>query len=627
MTYLRNWLVVYFTLCLMSGLAQSVSSSDPTNIALFPQQNDLRNTLNLSGIWWFKKDSTQVGEKEGWHNGLSHSGMPGAWSIAVPGSWNEQFTDSRDYLGMVWYEKETFVPSTWKGQRIFIRIGSATYAAKLWINGKLVGSHQGGNLPFAFDISPFISWGVANRISIQIENMLKPNRVPTGNVIGGPFTNFPKSNYDFFPYAGLHRDVWLYSVPSVASIKDITVRTDFTNTTGRVELMVDTEGKASKGTVIISGGGKHYETPFSVAGNTATATISIPDVRLWSPDDPYLYQVEIRLGDAKTVLDRYTLEAGVRTISTNDKQLLLNGKPIFLKGFGKHEDFPIFGRGSANPVIVKDFALMKWTGANSFRTSHYPYDEEYMRMADREGFLVIDEIPAVGLYFHGDTTELAQRQAMCKQYINELITRDKNHPSVIMWCVANEPFPSNLSLTGGAAGREASLQSIAAFKELFKLVKQRDKTRLATLVGVMGGPAEWVGLGDVLCINRYYGWYTHTGELSAAAKLLSAELDALHKRFNKPVIITEFGADTYPGIHAEEPEMYTEEFQTNFIKAYLDVAATKNYIAGMHIWAFADFKTGQGVIRFGGMNFKGVFTRDRKPKAAAHFLRSRWTQK
>lgn len=311
-------------------------------------------------------------------------------------------------------------------------------------------------------------------------------------------------------------------------------------------------------------------------------------------------------------------------MSVTENELLLNGEPIFLKGFGKHEDFPIFGKGTAHPVMVKDYALMKWTGANSFRTSHYPYDEEYMRMADREGFLIIDETPAVGLYFHGDTAELAQRQEMNKQYINELISRDKNHPSVIMWCIANEPFPE--SLTPGAGSREATPESIASFEELFALVKQLDTTRLATLVGVMGGPAEWVGLADIICINRYYGWYTHLGDLEGAATLLGMELDGLHKRFNKPIIITEFGADTYPGMRAVEPEMFTEEFQTEFIKTYLDVAAARDYMAGMHVWAFADFRTSQGLIRFGGINHKGVFTRDRNPKAAAHYLRSRWTK-
>lgn len=614
----------FFYLAILSLYSLGVkgqSSNDVSRIALFPQQNEIRNTLNLSGIWRFKKDSLEVGEKENWQNGLA-----GFRSIAVPGSWNEQFTDSRDYLGVVWYEKESYVPSAWRGQRIFIRIGSATYAAKVWINGQLVGKHEGGNLPFAFEISSYLKWGAANRISIQVENLLKPSRVPTGEVKGGPFTSFPKSNYDFFPYAGLHRDVWLYSLPSVASIKDITVKTGFTNTTGNLEVKIESEGKANKGNVVVSGQGKRYEVPFTLLNNVATVNVSIPEVRLWSPEDPFLYTLDVTISDAKTTLDHYSLETGVRTISTTNKQVLLNGKPIFLKGFGKHEDFPIIGRGSSNPVMIKDFALMKWTGANSFRTSHYPYDEEFMNMADREGFLIIDEIPAVGLYFHGDTTELAQRQVMCKQYLNELITRDKNHPSVIMWCIANEPFPKDMSVNGGGGDRSATPQSLELFKELFALVKAKDNTRLATLVGVMGGPKEWVGLGDVMCVNRYFGWYTHTGELAAATKLLQLELDGLHKAYNKPIIVTEFGADTYPGMHTEQSELFTEEFQVEFIKAYLDFADQKDYIAGMHVWAFSDFKTGQGIIRFGGVNYKGVFTRDRKPKAAAHYLRSRWNK-
>jgi beta-glucuronidase len=614
--------LVVFILLSMNAMAQQFKTADVQEIALYPQQNEFRNTLNLSGIWKFKKDSLGVGEKENWFNGLQDYR-----SIAVPGSWNEQFDDMRDYLALAWYETETYIPAGWKGQRIFIRVGSATYAAKVWINGTPLGQHEGGNLPFAFEISPLVKWNAQNRITIQVENILKPTRVPTGEVKGGPFQSFPKSNYDFFPYAGLNRAVWLYSVPGTASIKDITVKTGFANTTGNVEVKVATEGRAERGKAVIVGNGKRYEAPLRIANNRATATITIADVRLWSPEDPFLYNVDVTIGNGNHTLDHYALETGVRTIATTDKQILLNGKPIFLKGFGKHEDFPVFGRGTAHPVVVKDFELMKWAGANSFRTSHYPYDEEFMRMADRQGFLVVDEIPAVGLYFHGDSAELAERQRVSKQYINELITRDKNHASVIMWCVANEPFPSNLSVNAGGSGREASPISIAMLKELIDLVKEKDKSRLAVLVGVMGGPSEWVGLSDVICVNRYYGWYTHAGELDAAMKLLGMELDALHKKFNKPVFITEFGADTYPGMHAVEPEMFTEEFQTQFIKAYLDVADAKDYMVGMHVWAFSDFKTGQGIIRFGGMNYKGVFTRDRKPKMAAHYLRSRWSKK
>jgi beta-glucuronidase len=619
---LKYTLIILLFLGIIPSFAQTFQNADPTKIALFPQQNEFRNTLSLSGMWQFKKDTANVGEQENWQNGLKNS-----QSIAVPGSWNEQFTDSRDYLGLAWYEKETYIPQGWKGQKILIRVGSANYAAKIWLNGVPIGKHEGGHLPFAFDISQQVKWGAANRITISIENVLKPSRVPTGGAVaGGLFASFPKANFDFFPYAGLNRDVILYTIPAVISIKDATIKTTFTNTTGSIDVKIEQEGKATKGKIVISGNGKTYEGPLSISGNFGTATVSIPDVRLWSPEDPFLYTVDITIGDGKSTFDHYSLETGVRTISANNKQILLNGKPVFLKGFGKHEDFPIFGRGTANPVIVKDYSLLKWVGANSYRTSHYPYDEEYMRMADREGIMIIDEIPAVGLYFHGDSTELKERQIMCKQYINELIIRDKNHPSVVIWSIANEPFPKdiNLSPTGVKA---ADPQSVVLFKELFDLVKEKDPTRLKTLVGVMGGPVEWLALSDVVCINRYWGWYTNTGDIKTGAILLSKELDGLHKTLNKPIIITEFGADAQTGLHADEPEMFTEEYQTEFIKAYLDVADSKDYMAGMHVWAFADFKTGQGVIRFGGMNYKGVFTRDRKPKMAAHFLRSRWNKK
>jgi beta-glucuronidase len=134
-------------------------------------------------------------------------------------------------------------------------------------------------------------------------------------------------------------------------------------------------------------------------------------------------------------------------------------------------------------------------------------------------------------------------------------------------------------------------------------------------------------LSDVICINRYWGWYTHTGDIKTGAAFLSKELDGLYEKLKKPTIITEFGADAQAGMHATPSEMFTEEYQTEFIKAYLDVAATKDFVTGMHVWAFADFKTSQGIIRFGGMNYKGVFTRDRKPKMAAHYLRSQWLKK
>ena len=594
--------------------------ADPELIALYPQQNATRNTLSLSGVWKWKKDSLGVGEAENWQNGLTDYR-----SIAVPGSWNDQYADSHNYLDLAWYETEAWLPAGWSVERVFLRIGSANYAAKVWVNGEPVGMHEGGHLPFAFDIGSLLRSDAPNRITVQVENILKPTRVPTGNVEGGPFNNFPRSNFDFFPFAGLQRDVWLYSVPAAASIRDITVIPSFTGTTGELRVEVETEGEPTGGQVTVTGPDRTFTEAFTLSENTATVTVSLPDVRLWTLDDPYLYTVEVALGDAENPTDHYRLETGIRTVAVSDEAILLNGEPVFLKGFGKHEDFPIFGKGTALPVMVKDFALLDWVGANSFRTSHYPYDEAYLRMADREGFLIIDETPAVGLYFHGDSTELEQRQAQTLRYIDEMIIRDKNHPSVIVWCVANEPFPPNMS--GDPRGREAPPGSVAKFEEMYTRVKQRDTTRPATMVGVMGGPAEWLAPWDVVSINRYYGWYTHLGDPEGGANLLAMELDGLYKRFGKPIIITEFGADAYPGNRGIESEMFTEDFQTDFLRRYLDIADERPWVTGMHVWAFADFRTSQGLIRFNGMNYKGVFTQDRKPKAAAFYLRNRWNDK
>ena len=592
----------------------------PKDIALFPQENSNRSISDLSGIWEFKKDPENIGIKNQWFNGLTETR-----SIAVPGSWNEQFTDSRDYLDAVWYQTEAFVPENWSDEEVWIRFGSVNYHATVWVNGQQLGIHEGGHLPFAFDISKVTKTGEKNTIVVRVENELKPSRVPTGDVPNGFFSNYPKSNFDFFPYAGINRKVWLYTLPKKGKISDITVKTNFEKTTGKVTVAIEKVGAVKSGEVILTGDKNSITKSFKFSKGKATVEIDVPQVNLWSIENPFLYDLKVVIKDNDTPLDQYQLPIGIRTVAVNEKTILLNGEPVFLKGFGKHEDFPIFGRGVANPVIVKDYALLKWIGANSYRTSHYPYDEEYYRMADREGILIIDEIPAVGLFFHGDKNDVAERQRMCKQYLEELYYRDKNHPSVIMWCVANEPFPEkiNFSIEGG---EPTDPDSIVAFQELFDLIRSLDNTRLTTLVGVMGGPLEWIGLADVICINRYWGWYAQSGEIAKGAAVLNQGIEGLYSAFKKPIIVSEFGVDTYPGMHAEQPEMFTEEYQKEFIKAYLDVADSKEYVTGMHIWAFADFKTTQGIIRFGGMNYKGVFTRDRKPKMAAHYLKERWTK-
>ena len=196
---------------------------------LYPIQNDKRNRLDLSGVWNFQTDPDEIGVKREWFLDL-----PRPSTFGSSGKLERAVADIYNYTGTAWYLHKVYVPQGWKDERIFIRVGSANYYAQVWINGTLIGDHAGGHLPFAFEISDHIKWDSQNTIAIQVENHLMPTRVPAGNVTGafdGFMSGYPSTTFDFFPYAGLHRPVVLYTVPKVY-IQDITVVTDMDGDTG-----------------------------------------------------------------------------------------------------------------------------------------------------------------------------------------------------------------------------------------------------------------------------------------------------------------------------------------------------------------------------------------------------------
>jgi beta-glucuronidase len=276
------------------------------------------------------------------------------------------------------------------------------------------------------------------------------------------------------------------------------------------------------------------------------------------------------------------------------------------------------GRGLDHAMLVRDFNLLEWIGANSFRTSHYPYAEEVMRMADRRGIVIIDEVPAVGMNtFKGDdkvfTDERvnADSQAHHLEVVEALIARDKNHPSVVMWSVGNEP----------ASAEEGAP---AYFAPIFARVRELDPTRPVTCVEVVDAPLNRnAHLSDVILVNRYDSWYWHPGRLQVVEQTLEKGLAGWYERFGKPVVISEFGADTIAGMHQLPAVMFTEEYQREFVKRFHAVFDRLPFVVGEHIWNFADFGTKQGITRVGG-NKKGIFTRQRQPKSVAFDVRDRW---
>jgi beta-glucuronidase len=590
---------------------------------LYPHESATRSTRDLSGLWRFQLDPADRGEADRWFE----KGLPAARHIPVPCSWNDLFDDARDYFGTAWYETEFQVDPGWRGRRLTLRFGSAVYRARVWLNGRYLGEHVGGHLPFAFDVTGLAQDGAANRLTVSVENRPQPDRVPAAPDPKSPTfvaTDYPQATYDFFPYCGLHRPVVLSAAPVIA-VQDVTVTTSFAGAAGIIDVAFTVnDGWSGSALLVLSGGPHPITVPVDVKRGGGSGQVRIPAVRAWSPQDPHLYRLNVRLGGGGAPIDDYPMKVGVRTVEVRGSEIRVNGKPVFLTGFGKHEDFPMHGKGLDLPVLVRDFELLKWIGANSFRTSHYPYSEEALMLADEYGFLVIAETPGVSLAFSEPQPIIEARYRQLEQALGELMHRDKNHPCVILWSLANEPILKPFRDPGPAAP-DAVEKGTRFFERLFARARSLDATRPFALVSVQGGPPEWVGQGDVICVNSYNGWYTAPGNLDEVVVKLEKEIVALRARHgDKPVFFTEFGADAVAGIHAHPPEMWSEDYQADLIEAYYRTLRKHPFVVGTHPWAFADFKTAQSIMRVGSLNQKGVFTRDRRPKLAAHRLRDLW---
>ncbi len=575
---------------------------------LYPQENLYRNLTKLDGMWRFFADREGNGEAKGLPGGLPKE----ARDIAVPASWNEQYSDLFHFHGKGWYERIFFAPLDWDSRPVWLRFGAVSGVCKVWVNETLVLEHTGNALPFEARIDNVLHFGQENRLIVLADSTLDPWSLPPASLEGrqegrvGFASSYPNVTYDFFPYGGIQRSVWLYTAPA-NRIEDITVKTDVQGTAGIIRFTLKTTA-ICKGKVIASVGDQVCEV--SLDGVEARGDLRIPDAKLWDIGQPNLYAVNFVL-ETDESKDCYRLDCGIRTVKVDGNRFLLNGKPVFFKGFGKHEDYSILGKGYNDAIVVKDFGLMRWIGANSFRTSHYPYDEQILSMADRHGVLVIGETPFVGLnerMYRPDILEKA------KGVIAEMIARDKNHPSIVMWSLANEPNCE-------------STEAEQFFKGMAETARSLDDTRPITYVAHLE-PENNVGYPyyDVVCINKYYGWYVGAGLIDETLDEFKACMDRFYQKFGKPMIVTEFGADAIAGMHCDPPQMFSEEYQNEMVAKQFEAMCEKDYCIGAHVWAFADFKTCQSISRI-IVNRKGVFTREREPKMVAHTLHRLWNEK
>lgn len=589
---------------------------------LYPRSTSTRQVSSLDGTWDFRFDPQSEGTAAGWANGL-----PDPLRVPVPASFADLFTDkaSRDYCGDFWYATRFFVPAAWQNDRIVVRFGSVTHRCTVYCNGQEVARHEGGFLPVVADLTAVIRPGQENTLVVAANNELNETSIPCGATkVCADGSKLAKPYFDFFNYAGIQRSVQLCCLPQ-ETVEDYTVSYTLHGADAAVHYTVRTNGNHPVRVSLYDADGNRVASAEGCEG-----VLQVPDAHLWQVRNAYLYRIVLEIRDGDMVLDSYVDRIGIRTIAIEGTRILVNGKPVYLKGYGKHEDFEVIGRGFSAAVMKRDFECMKWSNANCFRTSHYPYADEWYQLADEEGFLIIDEVPAVGMmrstrnfvaagqgqytYFFEAPT-VPQLQAAHIQATEEMIVRDRNHPSVFAWSLFNEPeTTTDYAHDYFAAVFDAARALDPQHRPLTGAFEKNSKPELC----------KCYPLCDFICLNRYYGWYIKGGEMEEAEADFRNEMDRwAAKNLNVPFVFTEFGTDTLPTEHKLPSIMWSQEYQDEYLEMCFRVFDSYDFVQGELVWNFADFQTTEGIMRVNG-NKKGIFTRARQPKDAAFVLKKRW---
>jgi beta-glucuronidase len=560
-----------------------------------------RNTISLNGKWQTIIDPYEQGyydyRYEPSKNGFFINQKPQSKSdlveydfdksplLDVPGDWNTQKEELFLYEGTIWYKKD-FDYIKKPGKRLFIYFGAVNYQADVYLNKEKLGEHIGGFTPFDFEITNLVK-DKDNFIVVKADNKRKREAVPTLNT-------------DWWNYGGITRDVKLIEVPSTF-IRDYFIQLQ-KGSAKHISGWVQLDGDKEEQNLIVKIPEANAETRVKTDKNGFAKLDFDADLTLWSPDNPKLYDVLIE-SETDTVKD----QIGFRTIETKGTDILLNGKPVFLRGISIHEEAPIrSGRAFSREDAEILLGWAKDLNCNFVRLAHYPHNEHTVRMADKMGLLVWSEIPVYWtiLWDNESTLKNAENQ------LKEEITRDKNRAAVILWSMSNET-PINES-------RTKFLTSLA------DLARQLDPTRLLTAAlerhyvndtTLMIDDPFGEHL-DVIGDNEYIGWYDG----------LPSKADHLVWKcaYNKPVIISEFGAGALYGNHGDDLTRWTEEFQANVYRHQVNMLRKVPFIKGMTPWILMDFRSPRRVLPDiqDFYNRKGLISNRGQKKEAFYILQN-----
>ncbi|MDR0483962.1 MAG: glycoside hydrolase family 2 [Alphaproteobacteria bacterium] len=558
-------------------LTKLIKNSDITTIS--------RKTESLNGLWQYGIDQYDSCLRNKWFEEKKFDEDGRAFpldysfetweTMPIPSSWNIHNDKLFLYEGSMVFTRE-FSYENHGEERVFIKFGATNYRAIIIVNQTYLGTHIGGSTPFTVEITHLLK--KQNRILVVVNNTRRPE-------------NIPMDNTDWFNYGGIYRDVEIIRLPK-NFIKHYSV-----------QLIPNSNFKEISASLIVDGTKSvvaklripelNITTEIPITNGKGEITISA-NPNLWSPDSPKLYDVALEFEG-----DKITDKIGFREIKVSERNILLNGKEIFLKGISCHEESKLNGKAVSEDEIRENYAIAKEMGCNFMRLAHYPHTAKAAMIADEVGLLLWEEIPVYwAIQFDNPTT-----YADAENQLTELINRDNNRASVIIWGVGNEnaDTDSRLNFMGKLADKAHELDKtrLVSAACLVDLVELRINDRLAEKIDVIG-------------INEYYGWYEP--DFSRLPRIFT------NSNPQKPVIITEFGADALCHNHGTFDEMYTEENQLHIYQQQIATLSKIEYIKGMSPWILFDFRCPRRLhTKQNYYNIKGLVSTDKKHKKLAYY--------
>ena len=593
----------------MAGILAAVAAGAQSRPASTPAPGG-RGIVPISAGWRFQIDVTNLGEKEQWYGkDYDRSGWAGA---VVPKAWDLFDEALWGYEGIGWYSTTLAgtLAANDKVQRL--QFGRVNYHSKVWLNGELLGENANGYLPFEFDVSGKLKRDTSNLLVLRVDNRPKLTWLPGAKQI------------EWIQYGGILEPVTL-ETGARTYISDLAINAvpdgDGAAVSCAVEITSrEAEEKEVTLRVAVAGDPKP---PVPLRVKVAPGTTSVQQVSIslakanrWSPAAPFLYRLTATLESGRPI-DRVTGRFGVRRLETRGREILLNGERFRARGVNRYDEYGKYGPSPPRELLVQDLRRMKSAGVNFIRV-HYPQSPDIISLYDEMGFVMSEEVPLNwwGNNFSGKGDEVQSESILDQAMpaLERMIRRDRNHPAVIIWSMANESQTSNEVGT-------------SVMRKLLRRAKELDKSRLVTFVISPQESKEHRAYedADLVAVNVYHG--SLSGKPAAHASQFEEMVTNPSEEFirrqleawpGKPVIITEFGGRGVPGIHGDVP--YSEDFQAGLIQAAWKAIQNCEEASGGVLWSWADYYHRRTFVQYAVFGPYGVVTVDRRPKAALQAL-------